>query len=124
MSYITDWRAVAARITGLVEAGKLYPAVCGQDSYGGAKSLRAHCARTVDAIEAYRRAHGAALPATALVCLDDAVAAIRPLTVPSASEVWQTMKEGMGAAMIMLAAFQAEMSFLLSDVQEIGRAHV
>jgi hypothetical protein len=117
LSYIMDWRPIAARITGLAAAGNLYSSVCGQASVGGTTSLRAHCARTVDAMEVYRQAHGTALPLTALACLDDAVAAIRPLTVPSTSEPWQVTKETMGAAMIMLAAFEAEMSFLLTDLQ-------
>jgi hypothetical protein len=72
MSYFEQWRALAARIRGLVEAGGLYAqfqASSTDDSFGISQNLNEHCRSVVSALETFRASFHAVLPPTAQQCL-------------------------------------------------------
>lgn len=124
MTYSDQWRLLASRIRGLAEAGRLhaqYLAVRSSDTYGMAKHLREHSERVLSALCDFRDQFTGVLPPLASLALDNFIARAAGL-IRDTSGHSQLVQERVSVALILLAAFETEMSFLLSDVQEFIRA--
>lgn len=124
MTYLDQWKALSSRIRGLMEAGQLhaqYLTVRASDSYGRAKRLREQSERVVTALRSFRESFHELLPVPAVNALDDFVAKTGVL-VNDTTGTADLLQERVWAALVQLAAFETEMSFLLSDVQESIRA--
>lgn len=120
MTYLDQWKALSSRIRGLMQAGQLhaqYLAVRSSDSYGRAKRLREQSERVVTALRAFRDSFHELLPPPAVNAIDDFVAKTGTL-VNDTTGTADLLQERVWAALVLLAAFETEMSFLLLDVQE------
>ena len=124
MSYLDQWKALSSRIRGLMEAGHLhaqYLAVRSSDSYGRAKRLHEQAERILTALRAFRDSYHQTIPSVAVTAVDDFIAQNSTL-LNDTTGTPNSRQERVWAALILLAAFETEMSFLLSDVQESIRA--
>jgi hypothetical protein len=124
MTYLDQWKALSSRIRGLMEAGHLhaqYLAVRSSDSYGRAKRLREQGERVLVALRAFRDSFHQVLPPPAVTAIDDFVARTSTL-INDTTGTADLLQERVWAALVLLAAFETEISFLLSDVQESIRA--
>lgn len=125
MTYLDQWKALSSRIRGLMEAGHLhaqYLAVRSSDSYGRGKRLREQAERVLAALRAFRDSFHQVLPLPAVTAIDDFVARTSAL-INDTTGTPDSLQERVWAALVLLAAFETEMSFLLSDVQESIRFH-
>ncbi len=124
MTYVDQWKALSSRIRGLMEAGSLhaqYLAVRSSDAHGRAKRLREQCERVLEALRAFRGSFYQVVPTSAVNAIDDFLAKTDPL-VRDSNDTPGSRQERVWAALVLLAAFETEVSFLLSDVQESIRA--
>ncbi len=124
MTYIDQWRALSSRIRGLMEAGHLhvqYLTVRSQDSYGTGKQLREQAERILTALCSFRDSFQLMLPPLAITIIDEFIARTNPL-ITDTSGIFESRQDRGWAALVLLAAFETEMSFLLSDVQESIRS--
>ena len=123
MTYADQWKALSSRIRGLMQAGELharYLAVRSSDTYGRARRLREQSESVVSALEAFRDRFGHALPPAALASIDDFIEKTGPL-IRDANGTPESRAERVWAALVLLAAFETEMSYVLSDLQEVIR---
>lgn len=107
-----------------MQAGQLhasYLSVRSSDSYGRAKRLREHSERVLSAIESFRVQFQKALAPAALSSIDNFIQNTSVL-IRDSSGTKNSLQERLWAALVQLVAFEAEMSFILSDVQESIRA--
>jgi hypothetical protein len=121
MTYADQWRALSSRIRGLMQAGQLhahYLAVRRSDPYGRGRRLHEQSESILTALQSFRAAFGKWLPPPALAAVDDFVARNGNLITRKVSGTPDELEERVWAALVLLAAFETEMSFLLSDVQE------
>lgn len=121
MTYADQWNALSSRIRGLMQAGELHArflAVRSSDNHGRAKRLREQSESVVSALEAFRDRFRHALPPAALASIDDFTQKFGPL-IRNASGSADSLKERVWAALVLLAAFETEMSYALSDMQEV-----
>jgi hypothetical protein len=124
MTYLDQWKALASRIRGLMQAGQLhagYLAVRSSDSYGRAKILRQQSASILAALEVFRDRFRQSLPPAAVAALENFIGQNSSL-IRGVIDNQDLREEGAWAALVMLAALETEMSFLLSDVQQSIRA--
>jgi len=124
MTYLDQWKALSSRIRGLTEAGHLhaqYLAVRSSDSYGRGKRLREQGERVLAALRAFRDSFHQVLPPPAVTAIDDFVSRTSTL-INDTTGTPDSLQERVWAALVLLAAFETEMSFLLSDVQESIRS--
>jgi hypothetical protein len=124
MIYVDQWKALSSRIRGLMQAGELhaqYLAVRSSDSYGRGKRLREQCERVLVGLRAFRDSFHQVLPTSAVNAIDDFVAKTGPL-IKDSNGTPDSRQERVWAALVLLAAIETEVSFLLSDVQESLRA--
>jgi hypothetical protein len=124
MTYLDQWKPLASRIRGLMRAGQLhadYLAVRSSDSFGRAKRLREQSASVLTALEAFRDRYQRSLPPAALTALVDFVSQNSSL-IRNTIDSPDLREESAWAALVMLASLEAELSFLLSDVQQSIRS--
>jgi hypothetical protein len=124
MIYPDQWKALSSRILGLVQAGHLHArflAVRSSDTYSRAKRLRQHCVAVVLAIRQFRDQFQHSLPANALASIDEFVKKADELN-RDANGSPNAFQERVWAALVALAAFETEISFILSNAQESIRA--
>src|SRR5262245_52833968 len=123
MSYTEPWRFLSARIQGLLRAGELharFQSVRNSDGYGRGARLRQQMERIVAELKSFRETYQASLPPTAGAAIDEFVAGTEGLIMDTGGQP-DGRQERVWAALVMLAAFDTEMSFLLADVQEMIR---
>lgn len=124
MNFADQWKALSSRIHGLMQAGQLhaqYLVVQSSDSYGRGKHLREQSEDVLSALQSFRDQFEQLLPPAALASIDQFVERNRDL-ICNTSGPPNALRERVWAALVMLAAFETEMSFILSDVQESIRA--
>lgn len=124
MIYADQWKALSSRIRGLMQAGQLhaqYLAVQSSDTYNRGRRLHEQSQRVLSALRSFRDSFHQSLPPVALAAIHDFMERSGALitNTPSAPNAQQ---ECVWAALVSLAAFETEMSFILSDVQESIRA--
>lgn len=123
MTYAAQWKALSSRIRGLTQAGELharYLAVRLSDSHGRSRRLQEHSASVLSALEAFKDRFRQILPPAALASVNRFTDKAGPL-IRDTSGTSDSHQERVWAAMVMLAAFETEMSFVLSDTQEVIR---
>jgi hypothetical protein len=124
MTYVDQWKALSSRIRGLMQAGQLhaqYLAVRSSDSYGRGKRLREQSEKVLGALRGFRHDFHDLLPPPAVKAIDEFVASTSAL-ISDTTGTPDSLQERVWAALVLLAAFETEMSFLLSNVQESIRA--
>lgn len=124
MTYSDQWKALSSRIRGLMKAGQLhaqYLAVRSSDGYGRGRRLREQIEGVLSALRSFRDSFHQLLPSVALVVIDDFVEKTASLIIEP-SGMHDAIEERMWAALVSLAAFETQISFILSDVQESIRA--
>jgi hypothetical protein len=124
MTYAAQWKALSSRIRGLTQAGELharYLAVRSSDTYGRSKRLREHSASVLSALEAFRDRFRQILPPAALDSVNGFIDKAGPL-ISDTNGSPDSREERVWAALVMLAGFETEMSFVLSDTQEVIRS--
>jgi hypothetical protein len=124
MTYSDQWKALSIRIRGLMQAAQLhaqYLAVRSSDSYGRGKRLREQSEGVLSALRSFRENYHQSLPTAALVAIDDFVARTATLITDTTGPP-DAVEERVWATLVSLAAFETQISFILSDVQESIRA--
>jgi hypothetical protein len=120
MRYADEWRALAARIQGVVRADEVYSrhrAIKASDSFAvGRKHLASHCAAIVSELKGFRSRFDRALPPATKTAFDSALVEVEKFTSPGSGG--ELDKERVSAAVVLLAAFEAELTHRLSDAQE------
>lgn len=125
MTYIDQWHALSSRIRGLMQAGQLnarYLIVRSTDPYGRGNRLLKQSGRIFSALEAFFQTFGSSLPGAARSALEEFLANNRGLLTREAAGTADELQERAWAALVLLAVFETEMSFVLADVQESIRA--
>ncbi len=120
MNYTDQWKALSSRIQGLVQSGLLhaqYLRVRSSDSYGTGKRLREQSESVLNEILSFREGFQVSLPFTALSAIDKFATTTGKL-ITDTSGPPDAAQERVWAGLVALAAFEAELSFLLSDTQE------
>lgn len=122
MTYVDQWKALSSRIRGLMQAGQLhaeYLAVRSLDTYGRVKRLREQSEKVLYGLMAFSRDYND-LPPPAASAIDEFVANTSELIRKNGNT--ESLQERVWAALVSLAAFETEMSFLLADVQATIRS--
>jgi hypothetical protein len=125
MSYIEQWKALSSRIRGLMQVGELhahYLTVRSSDTYGRAKRLRDHSASILTALTTFRDRFQHVLPSEASDVIIRFLGEVTPFIRGDDNGTPDTRQEQVWAALVMLAGFETEMSFVLSDTQQHIRA--
>src|SRR5262245_52557916 len=114
MTYADQWRALASRIRGLAQAGHLHAqflAVRSSDAYRRGQRLHEQGRSILVALQAFRAAFGKSLPPAALSAIDRFVTQDGSLLTINTAATRDEQQERESAAVILLAAFETEMSF-------------
>lgn len=124
MVYYDQWRALAGRIRGVCQAAHLYGrflAIRSSDSYGMTKELRRQVENILGSLKDFRSQFEHYLPSSAMSSLGEFID--QNGSMLSGSSVTEgTLQERVWAALVRLGAFEAELSFLLSDTEELIHA--
>jgi hypothetical protein len=124
MTYADEWKPLSSRIRGLMQAGELHARFLGirsSDGYGRARKLREHCERVLSALDTYRTTYKDSLPPGASAAIKSFIDAHGGL-IRDASGTADSLDERVWAALVLLGGFESEVSFILSDQQEVIRA--
>jgi hypothetical protein len=124
---LEQWNALSGRIRGLVQAGRLFNDSQLKGSHGIiAKQLQQQIGTTLADLDEFSRAFARSLPPPAINAIKscvrqdgEGVAGMLKYTSGSPPNQWH---DQIWAALVMLAAFETEMTFHLSDVQAAIRA--
>ena len=126
MQYRDEWKALSDRIRGLSEALHLHAAILrvnSNDSFSVASRLIEHYWKTCRALRNFRDTFRDILPHEALEALGELLNRSSELRSGMlVSETPDIRSERLYSAVVMLSAFEAEMTFALSDVQQAVRA--
>lgn len=115
MSYAEQWTALATQIKGLVRAGELYglfQSYRDSDTYGAGKFLREQCVALIQVIEKFRHDFLQVLPPATIARID------RFLGTTLVQAVKNNETDSVRGGLVGLAAFEAEITFLLTGRQE------
>jgi len=121
VTYAEQWKALSSRIHGLVQAGLLYAqllAVRSSDTYGSGKRLREQGQSILKALRSFRDCFRDVLPPTALCTVDRFLEQTGGL-ITNTSGTHDALQEQVKAVLVSLASFETELSFALSDVQQV-----
>jgi hypothetical protein len=124
MAYRDHWLSLSSRIRGLTQAGELHArflSVRSSDSYGRSALLREQCEAVPTALQSFRDQFESFLPVAAKTCVQSFIAG-RSGLIRDISGSPDGREERVWAALVMLGAFETEMSFILSDLQEMLRS--
>lgn len=124
MTYADEWKSLSSRIRGLMQAGELHARFLGirsTDAYGRAKRLREQCERVLSALNSYRGTYKNNLPTAAETCIKEFIDKHDDL-IRDTSGTGASLDERVWAALVLLGGFETEISFILSDKQEVIRA--
>jgi hypothetical protein len=124
MHYRDQWKIIASRIQGLMRATELHArflAVRSSDSYGRTKSLREHGEQIFSELSTFAGRFRDALPPAAVSRIEEFVNEKAPLLRATDSSP-DTREELAWAGLVMLGAFETEVSFLLADQQQVIRS--
>lgn len=122
MAYVDQWKRIAARISGLVEAGKLHASFAKIRTSGStdrARPLRAQCEGVLVTLIDFNESYP--LPAAAKDCIDKFIAEHAAM-IRDDSGTGDALDERVWRILVALGAFVAELSFLLADQQQEIRA--
>jgi hypothetical protein len=118
-----QWKAISTRIRSLADAAQLqaaYLTVNSSDTYASSRYLRSQAGEILSDAKAFASSFGKVLPPRGEAALSRATKEIEKL-VTDASAGGATLQQQTWAAIVLLVAFEAEMSFVLTDSQEVLR---
>ena len=119
VTYLDQWRALSSRIRGLIQAGSLHTqflTVNSSDTFKRATVLQHQCSGIVDALRIFRDRFNQ-LPFAATNAIDNFLVKVAPFN--KGDSVGPGDRQAfLWTMLILLAAFETELTFLLSDVQE------
>jgi hypothetical protein len=123
LQYQNEWKALSNRIRGLTEALHLHAAILAvnsNDSFSVASKLLEHVAKIGRELRAFRDALGDILPEQAQEAVITILGQCPPESISGmqVSETPDMRRERAWASVVMLSAFEAEMTFALSGNQE------
>jgi hypothetical protein len=121
MHFRDQWRAVSNRIRGLGEALHLHAAVLrvhSGDSFGVANKLIDHSFKISHELRNFRDDFGSALPQEALSAINDVLSQLPGSTGQLVGDTPDMRRERAWAAVVLLSAFESEMTLALSNTQE------
>jgi hypothetical protein len=124
MTYVDQWRALSSRIRGLTQAASLnaqYLAIRLSGSSGREMVLGEQCRRVLAGLRVFHDSFRQSLPTSSISAIEEFLEKADPL-IDKINGNPDNRQERVWTAMVMLAAFETEASFLLSDVQESIRA--
>lgn len=124
MAFNDQWRSISNRIRGLIKAGGLHARLlaAGTDSYGRPQRLREHCEEILFSLKKFGEDYRDTLPIPAITAIRDFSEKNEGL-ITDTSGTADLRNDRVGAALVLLAAFEANLTFILSDTQEGIRAH-
>ena len=121
--FLESWQALSRRIKGLVKAGQLCRP---NNSYGTFERLREQALKILTELDSFKGSFGHSLPPSALSAIEDCVRTDVDLSagklLSDTDGLRQARDEKIWSALVMLAAFETEVTFILSDVQAAIRA--
>jgi hypothetical protein len=117
MHYTDQWKALSARIRGLVEAAEFDHRLFGKDNTGNWRFLGLQAGEVVNALTELKASLENARHATAASALDRVLAHNTIKGVQTISEWGDHSAQIVRSCFVTLRAFEAEMTFLLSDAQ-------
>jgi hypothetical protein len=118
MHYTDQWKALSARIRGLVEAAELDHRLFGNINTGNWRFLAPQTAEVVAAVTELRSPLEGAGHAAAVSALERVLANNMVKGVQTISEWGDHSAQIVRSCFVVLRAFEAEMTFLLSDTQQ------
>jgi len=122
LSYAEHWAALATQIKSLQRAGELYglfQSYHTEDTYAAGTFLREHCGALVQSLEQFRHDFAGSLPSAAIARIDHFLGT---RIVQAAKDAKAEQVGAARGALVALAAFEAEITFLLAGRQEQIRA--
>jgi hypothetical protein len=121
--FLEPWRALSGRIQGLVKAGQLCKP---NDSYGTLNRLGAQAQKILADLECFGSTLKHSLPPSAVTAINECIRTDVEISVGKllhdTTATHDLRKEQVWSALVMLAAFETEVTFILSDVQAAIRA--
>ena len=126
LKWHTEWRAISARIKGLVEAGNLFFKSIekhAEDSFGTLRNILFPQAEKVYfLIDKFRKDFETQLPEQAISCIDEFIKSSRPnFTEPVPSATFTHQLQIIQNRLIYLASLRTELEYHLSDPEEMIR---
>ena len=121
MSYIEQWSALAARISGLAYAAELqsrFLAVNSSDSAGVVKYLGGVCEECMKELELFAKEYRSSLPPRVIQLIEDTKNDSRRARIANAAREIVDAK----AALVYVSTLRTEIEYLMSDRQEILRS--
>jgi hypothetical protein len=117
-----EWKALSNRIRGLAEALRLHAAILAvnsNDSFSVSRKLLEHIWKIGHALRAFKDTFGDTLPQQALEAIGTILSQTPEFTAGMpVSRTSDARRERVWASVVMLSAFEAEMTFALSGNQE------
>jgi hypothetical protein len=123
MHFQDQWRAISNRIRSLGEALHLHAAVLkvnSGDTFSVARTLIEHSWKIVRDLRTFRDDFGSALPQEALSAINDALSQL-PNAPQLLNDSADMRRERAWAAVVVLSAFESEMTLALSSTQQTIR---
>jgi hypothetical protein len=114
------WRAISALIKGITDSADVlaqFLQIHAADSYGVQRAVGTECAKALELLVEFARGFEAVLPATVHQRITEFSTARRTLFEGAKEE-----GDKARAAVVLLSALRAELSFMLSDEQELIRS--
>jgi hypothetical protein len=121
--WVTEWRAISARIAALVDAGAFFFRTKDSDDYGSADILIKSAGATVSSIGRFLRLHGPQLPEGPGVCLQAFLKDCEQrFGWTDASNAFSIPIGFSGATAVLtsLASFRAEFEYLIADTEAVA----
>jgi hypothetical protein len=124
MTYQDQWKALSGRIRGLMQAAHLHArflSVRSSDTYGSTLRILEQIEQIRSSLQTFRSSFQHTLSPAALVSIENFVNKSNNLVIKSQGGQ-SARQERVWAALVLLGAFETEMSFILSDIQQSIRA--
>jgi hypothetical protein len=118
MHYIDQWKALSARIRGLVEASEFDHRLFGNNNTGNWRFLGLQAGEVIDALKGLKVTLEDAGHATAVVAVGQVLDLGQIKAVRAPSEMSDAQMQDVRSCLVALRAFEAQMTFLLSDSQQ------
>ncbi len=124
MTYNDPWKALSARIQGLMQAAQLHArflAVRRSDPHRRAKRLGKQVEDVLSLLQTFRDSYQGMLPSAAVDSIDYSIEKMGSLLSQTGGSP-DDQQERVWAALVQLGAFETELSFILSDIQQLIRS--